>query len=58
MSTHQAAPIQKQNRLLAKLPPDELERLHPHLEIVSLSLGQEIIQHSLALSRAGDNPAK
>jgi hypothetical protein len=25
MSTHQAAPIQKQNRLLAKLPPDELE---------------------------------
>lgn len=33
-----------QNRLLAKLPPDELERLHPHLEIVSLSLGQVIIE--------------
>ncbi|MBD6619757.1 Crp/Fnr family transcriptional regulator [Komarekiella sp. 'clone 1'] len=44
MSTHQNIPSQKQNLLLAKLPPDELERLHPHLEIVSLSLGQVIIE--------------
>jgi CRP-like cAMP-binding protein len=44
ISSHQVALIQKQNRLLAKLPPDELERLHPHLEIVSLSLGQVLIE--------------
>ncbi|MFN6568589.1 Crp/Fnr family transcriptional regulator [Dendronalium sp. ChiSLP03b] len=43
MSTDRDAPILTQNRLLAKLPNDELERLHPHLEIVSLSLGQTII---------------
>ncbi|MDZ8108555.1 MAG: Crp/Fnr family transcriptional regulator [Nostoc sp. DedQUE12a] len=44
MSTHQITSMQKQNLLLAKLPPDELERLHPHLEIVLLSLRQVIIE--------------
>lgn len=32
-----------QNRLLAALPSEELNRLHPYLEQVSLSHGQEII---------------
>ncbi|BAY64167.1 cyclic nucleotide-binding protein [Calothrix brevissima NIES-22] len=44
MSTHQDAAIVTQNRLLAQLPPDELNNLYPHLEIVSLSLGQVIIE--------------
>lgn len=33
-----------QNRLLAALPPDVLERLRPHLEPVSLALGQVIYE--------------
>jgi CRP-like cAMP-binding protein len=44
MSTHQNIPSQKQNQLLAKLSPDEMEHLHPHLEIVSLSHGQVLIE--------------
>ncbi|OUL36517.1 Crp/Fnr family transcriptional regulator [Nostoc sp. T09] len=43
MTTYQDVPTLIQNRLLAKLAPDELKRLHPHLEIVSLSLGQVLI---------------
>ncbi|MBD2205235.1 Crp/Fnr family transcriptional regulator [Calothrix sp. FACHB-1219] len=44
MSTHQDAAIVTQNQLLAQLPPDELNNLYPHLEIVSLSLTQVIIE--------------
>ncbi|MBD2196956.1 Crp/Fnr family transcriptional regulator [Calothrix parietina] len=44
MSNHQDAAMVTQNRLLAQLPPDELNSLYPHLEIVSLSLGQVIIE--------------
>lgn len=44
MSTHQDAAIVTQNRLLAQLPLDELNSLYPHLEIVSLSLEQVIIE--------------
>ncbi|MDZ8050812.1 MAG: Crp/Fnr family transcriptional regulator [Aulosira sp. ZfuVER01] len=32
-----------ENHLLANFPPQELKRLHPHLELVSLSLGESII---------------
>jgi hypothetical protein len=32
-----------QNRLLSSLLPEELEHLHPHLELVSLSHAQQII---------------
>ncbi|BAY11056.1 Crp/Fnr family transcriptional regulator [Calothrix sp. NIES-2098] len=32
-----------ENRLLDNFPPEELKRLHPHLELVSLSLGEFII---------------
>ncbi|MEA5603477.1 Crp/Fnr family transcriptional regulator [Nostoc sp. UHCC 0252] len=44
MSTHQDILSLTQNQLLAKLLPDELKRLHPHLEKVSLSQGQVIIE--------------
>ncbi|OUL32906.1 Crp/Fnr family transcriptional regulator [Nostoc sp. 106C] len=50
MTTYQDVPILMQNRLLAKLAPDELKRLHPHLEIVSLSLGQVIISPNEPIS--------
>ncbi|MUG97388.1 helix-turn-helix domain-containing protein [Scytonema sp. UIC 10036] len=43
MSIDQNAPLLTQNHLLAKLPSDELEHLHPHIELVSLSRGQPII---------------
>ena len=43
MSTHQEARLPMQNRLLGKLPSEELTALHPHMEQVSLSHGQVII---------------
>lgn len=43
MSTHQQAHPLSPNRLLANLPSEELTALQPHLEQVSLSLGQPII---------------
>src|ERR687886_140789 len=43
MSTHQQAHPLSLNRLLASLPNEELERLYPHMEQVSLSHGQPII---------------
>ncbi|HEY9833429.1 MAG TPA: Crp/Fnr family transcriptional regulator [Stenomitos sp.] len=43
MSTHQQAHPLSPNRLLASLPSEELTALQPHLEQVSLSLGQPII---------------
>ena len=43
MSTHQEARAQIVNRLLAKLPGEELEDLRPHLEPVSLSHAQYLI---------------
>lgn len=33
-----------ENRLLAALPPDEYERLHPHLQPVSFSLGEVVYE--------------
>ena len=43
MSTPQQAHPLPPNRLLASLPRDELTALQPHMEQVSLSLGQSII---------------
>lgn len=43
MSKHQEARSQTGNRLLAKLPGEELEALRPHLEQVSLSHSQPLI---------------
>ncbi|MBD0363270.1 MAG: Crp/Fnr family transcriptional regulator [Coleofasciculus sp. C3-bin4] len=43
MSTHQEAHPHSLNRLLASLPSEELKRLQPHMEQVSLSHGQPII---------------
>ncbi|AFZ19062.1 Crp/Fnr family transcriptional regulator [Allocoleopsis franciscana] len=43
MSTPQQAHPLSSNRLLASLPSDELTALQPHLEQISLSLGQSII---------------
>lgn len=43
MSTPQQAHPLPPNRLLASLPSDELTALQPHMEQVSLSLGQSII---------------
>jgi CRP-like cAMP-binding protein len=42
MPTPQPVPF-SQNQLLASLPLDELQRLHPHLEEVFLDYGQSII---------------
>ena len=39
-----ASPEPKQNHLLAALPPAELERLSPHLELVPLALGQVLYE--------------
>lgn len=44
MSAHQEALPLTQNRLLAGLPSEELKRLHPYMEQVSLSHGQPIIK--------------
>ncbi len=35
----------KDNHLLARLPPDEYERLLPHLQAVNLALGTRIYEH-------------
>lgn len=43
MSTSQQAHPLSSNQLLASLPSDELTALQPHMEQVSLSLGQSII---------------
>jgi CRP-like cAMP-binding protein len=43
MSEQQKARSQNENRLLAKVPVEELEALRPHLEQVSLSHGQTLI---------------
>ncbi|MBV9957511.1 MAG: Crp/Fnr family transcriptional regulator [Acidobacteria bacterium] len=43
MSTQEAAQERIGNRLLAKLPPEELEFLRPHLERVSLAHGDILI---------------
>jgi CRP-like cAMP-binding protein len=32
------------NRLLASLPTDSFERLHPHLQLISMSLGQVLLR--------------
>jgi len=39
-----ASPEPKQNHLLAALPPAEFERLLPHLELVTLELGQVLYE--------------
>jgi CRP-like cAMP-binding protein len=44
MSTHQNRPAPTSNRILNALPPDEYERLSPHLEHVSLPLRQILYQ--------------
>jgi CRP-like cAMP-binding protein len=44
MVTHQQAHSLRQNRLLAALPSEELKRLLPYIEQVSLSHGQTIIK--------------
>ena len=41
-----------QNRLLAALPPKELERLAPHLELVALRLGQMLYEPGEQLKNA------
>ena len=43
MPTHQQAHPHSPNRLLASLPSEELKRLQPYMEQVSLSHGQSII---------------
>ena len=43
MSTQQKTDPKLGNRLLARLPGEELDALRPHLELVSLSLGQHLI---------------
>src|SRR5512132_4238767 len=43
----QTAPAKKSpasNRLLAQLPPDDLARLRPHLELVPLPLGMPVCE--------------
>ena len=37
-------PVQNQNYLLAALPADVFERLKPHLELVSMPLGQVLYE--------------
>jgi CRP-like cAMP-binding protein len=49
MFINQDTSIKKQNQLLAKLSPDEMEVLDPHLEIISLSHGQMLIEPNEAI---------
>jgi CRP-like cAMP-binding protein len=41
--------VPQHNHLLASLPPDELERLQPHLKPISLSLGEVLYESGIAL---------
>jgi hypothetical protein len=41
MATH---PYTEQNHLLAALPPDEFDRLSPHLQLVKLKLGKVLYE--------------
>ena len=42
----------KQNRLLAALPAEEFERLAPHLELVSMKLGEILYEPGGPLQHA------
>jgi len=42
----------RQNHLLATLSADELERLHPHFELVSMSLGEVLCRSGCKLNHA------
>jgi CRP-like cAMP-binding protein len=47
-----ARPAPGQNRLLAALPPEEFERLAPHLELVALRLGEMLYEPGELLKNA------
>jgi CRP-like cAMP-binding protein len=44
--------MQAENRLLAALPPDVLDRLRPQLELVELTLGQVLCEPDVELTHA------
>ena len=57
LSTSVRRPLPTANRLLAALPPEEMERLQPHLEVAPLPLGWAVYESGSRLRRVWTRPA-